>query len=441
MADKNTIDASPTKEFFIDMLIRDIPLSRAIIDLVDNSVDGARRLRRNSRFDQLWVRIEITNKLFRIIDNCGGIEVDVAKEYAFRFGRDGKRSTSPRSVGQFGVGMKRTIFKLGTKFRVESKTKTSHFVVAVNVNEWKKLKGWEYEFQELETNVKIPDDQIGTSIEVSNLHEAVAMDFGLNNFISRLKHEIEEAHIESINNGLSITINTVPLKIEPLDILSSTELRPAVKELTYKVKGKGDVAVKIYAGVGSSDPSLAGWYVFCNGRMLVGADRSRLVGWDTTEEVTIPKYHNQFARFRGYVYFDSDDTSALPWNTTKTGVDAETPIYRAVFLEMQTLMRPVIDFLNQLDAEKNDPDKNDTPLEDSLEDAEMLPLDKLSSSNTAKTFKTPKPVQSKGPRFSIIQFRKPRELVERVRKHLKVTSNREIGEKTFDFYVSEEVED
>jgi hypothetical protein len=34
------IDASPTKELFIYMLVRDISLSRAIIDLVDNSVVG-----------------------------------------------------------------------------------------------------------------------------------------------------------------------------------------------------------------------------------------------------------------------------------------------------------------------------------------------------------------------------------------------------------------
>jgi hypothetical protein len=33
------IDASPTKDFFISMLVKDIELIRAIIDLVDNSLD------------------------------------------------------------------------------------------------------------------------------------------------------------------------------------------------------------------------------------------------------------------------------------------------------------------------------------------------------------------------------------------------------------------
>jgi len=41
--DLNRIDASPTKEFFISMRTRDVQLTRAIIDLIDNCVDGANR--------------------------------------------------------------------------------------------------------------------------------------------------------------------------------------------------------------------------------------------------------------------------------------------------------------------------------------------------------------------------------------------------------------
>jgi hypothetical protein len=39
------INASPSKEFFIHMLTRDVQLTRAIIDLVDNCIDGAKRLK------------------------------------------------------------------------------------------------------------------------------------------------------------------------------------------------------------------------------------------------------------------------------------------------------------------------------------------------------------------------------------------------------------
>src|SRR5262245_49152521 len=53
-----TIDASPTKDFFISMLIKDIGTSRAILDLVDNSVDGARLLRPGGNYNGLKVEIE-----------------------------------------------------------------------------------------------------------------------------------------------------------------------------------------------------------------------------------------------------------------------------------------------------------------------------------------------------------------------------------------------
>ena len=39
----NTVNSSPTKNFFINMLTRDISLNDAILDLLDNCLDGALR--------------------------------------------------------------------------------------------------------------------------------------------------------------------------------------------------------------------------------------------------------------------------------------------------------------------------------------------------------------------------------------------------------------
>ena len=41
MADK--ANGTPTKDFFVDMLTRDIDLNDAILDLLDNCLDGAIR--------------------------------------------------------------------------------------------------------------------------------------------------------------------------------------------------------------------------------------------------------------------------------------------------------------------------------------------------------------------------------------------------------------
>src|SRR5947209_7086768 len=81
------IDASPTKELFVEMLTRDVALIPAIIDLADNCTDGARHTRGDKSWDGLTVDIEAKADQFVIDDNTGGMSVDVARHYAFRFGR------------------------------------------------------------------------------------------------------------------------------------------------------------------------------------------------------------------------------------------------------------------------------------------------------------------------------------------------------------------
>ena len=68
-----TVDASPTKEFFVEMLTRDVRLSMAILDLIDNCIDGALRIRGMQAFDGLTVNITFDEEQFIIHDNCGGI--------------------------------------------------------------------------------------------------------------------------------------------------------------------------------------------------------------------------------------------------------------------------------------------------------------------------------------------------------------------------------
>lgn len=40
---QTAIEAYPAKRFFVDMLTRDIELLDAVLDLIDNSLDGAMR--------------------------------------------------------------------------------------------------------------------------------------------------------------------------------------------------------------------------------------------------------------------------------------------------------------------------------------------------------------------------------------------------------------
>lgn len=431
------VDASPTKDFFISMLIKDIGLTRAIIDLVDNCVDGARLLRPKGDYKGLRIQIEATKNSFQISDNCGGMSIEIARDYAFRFGRSAEMKSNPHSIGQFGVGMKRALFKLGNKFRVESITRKSRFVIEEDVEKWKQNDKWEFVFKELEPNRQLVSlSQTGTTIKVSELHSAIAESFSLESFQNRLAAELAEAHLQTTAKGLALELNNVSLKHKDIVLLQSKIMKPAHRQLTFNENGK--VEVDLYAGIADSEPSDAGWYIFCNDRLVLSADQTSLTGWGETREGSLPRYHNQYARFRGYAFFDSKDAALLPWNTTKTGVDYESPRYRATRLEMIKLSRPVIDFLNRLDAEKEVEITDDKLLESTIKAAKPAELVKIA---TRTAFLAPRPIPEKAkPKNARIQYDKPLEKVRQVQKALKVRTLRDVGEKTFDYFYKRECE-
>jgi hypothetical protein len=431
------VEAEPTKEFFISMLVRDIQLIPAIVDLVDNSVDGAIRLLGvNADLNGVVVRLTVTEDEFKITDNCGGIPLDIAKNYAFRFGRAVEMAATPHSIGQFGVGMKRALFKLGREFEVRSSTVADGFVLKVNVEDWRKEKDWHFAFSSI-SEVGVSAADAGTSIEVGDLHEAVARDFARQQFLNDLTEEIANRHQSAIDRGLVVSLNGVPINVDPAMLLQSDRLKPAFEEITLNGEG-APVAIKLYAGLGGSSPKDGGWYVFCNGRLVLGADQTTVTGWGADEGKTIPRYHNQFARFRGYTFFDCDDASRLPWTTTKTSVDANSDVYRQARSRMIILMRPVIDFLNLLDREKDRPPSDEELLEDLVSATQPT---RVSAVSTTPKFVSPPREKIKLPETQSIQYRVEKARADRVKKTLRVTTLGDVGRRTFDYYYKLECQD
>lgn len=222
------IDANPTKEFFIDMLTKDIPLKSAIVDLVDNCLDGARRLRENEQYDGLYAEIEVGPDKFKIHDNCLGFSVERAKKYALRFGRVEDPERVSGTIGQFGVGMKRALFKLGSSFAIESKTSESMFRMEFTIDSWKGEPHWGFRFLNESVRLSTPLDQTGTAIEVTDLHPGVKEDFELPNFAAELVQEISSREGISILKGFRISVNGLKAEAEPKTLLRSIDLRPIV---------------------------------------------------------------------------------------------------------------------------------------------------------------------------------------------------------------------
>ena len=451
MADAADVDAlvvhgEPTKDFFISMLVRDIGLIPAIVDLVDNSVDGARRLRpaddperqEAQRFGGLFVSLRTTPGAFEITDNCGGITWEIARSYAFRFGRPTDAPSTPGSIGQFGIGMKRALFKLGNAFKVRSITEGEDFELRVNVPEWNASSDWDFTDVTYRTAHNDGSDA-GTTISVSDLHPSISESFSLKRFETELSDELSMRHQASMNDGLAVSLNGIPVDVDVLTLLATDELKPGHLSEDLDEESETPVHAKMYTGVSSSSPADAGWYVYCNGRLILGPDRSAVTGWGAVRGV--PQYHNQYARFRGYLFFESASVDKLPWTTTKEGVDAGHWAYRTMKPRMLDATKPVIAFLNALDAEKDNPASGKESLEAFVSAAEKSPST-LSQITTTTAFTSPaRPKAPKPPETQSIQFVRPKKQIDAIKKKLKVSTAGKVGEGTFDYFYKRECSD
>lgn len=293
-----TIKASPTKEFFIHMLTRDVVITRAIIDLVDNSVDGAKRLRTDNDFKGLYVKLDINKDRFRIEDNCGGIPIEIARNYAFRFGRPKDAPNTEHSVGQFGVGMKRTFFKLGKLINVSSKTAKSHFEMTVDVQSWLDamdgVDDWHFKFDAVNEGVEVAESDVGTTIEITQLLDEPSHSFASTSFLRELEAALAQDHALILAQGLEISLNGKVITFHPLAILLSDEIKPVVISKIYYDRDPNPVQVRIVAGVSPREKEDGGWYIFCNGRMVVKADQTLLTGWGESEGTPDAKVSSGF---------------------------------------------------------------------------------------------------------------------------------------------------
>ena len=62
------------------MITRDISIEDAIIDLLDNSIDGANKINPDN-YSGLYIDLIINNNEFTISDNCGGFSLETEQKY------------------------------------------------------------------------------------------------------------------------------------------------------------------------------------------------------------------------------------------------------------------------------------------------------------------------------------------------------------------------
>jgi hypothetical protein len=422
------IDASPTKEFFIDMLVRDIDLDRSILDLIDNSVDAWND---NGTLSDKFVQLTMNKDVFEIYDNCGGMDFNLAKNYAFRFGRPKEREATPNSVGQFGVGMKRTLFKLGESFEIISNKNGICFKVSVNAAEWKGTDTWQFDLIKLDEDL-VPDGH--TKVVIGKIFDAVGEQFQLKNFCNEFNDDCSKAYFSSLKKGLKIQVNDELITGHQIELLQSETLKPVKVQLN-----SGQVNITITAGISERKLKEGGWYIICNGRLVMAAEQSEISGW---RQDNIPQYHPDYAFFRGVVEFTSDNSELLPWTTTKTGVDRNNLAFRNALFHMKRHMKPIVSFLkDRVKEEKQHKlhDIEETPIASSIKEAPFVEFHSIVNNDV---FSAPERVHYE-PKQKVIkvQYSVETSRLEKVKALLKVDTAAAVGKETFEYFIKYEMPD
>ena len=449
------VEANADKSLFVSMLTKDIELLPAIMDLIDNSVDSARATSPEDP-SKHTVKIKITRDSFAIEDDCGGIDLTIARRYAFRFGRPSDYQGLPGSVGQFGVGMKRALFKLGSHFNVDSRSATTAFELDVDVDDWLAESGpdWQFKMKAVNPDYDSSAGGTGTRVTVTKLHSSVTEDFENSLVLAQLREQIRLRHQGIIELGLRVILNGQKLRGFVPALMVGPDFAPINKSIRISTAGKADVFCKIIAGLAESAKAEdskddgdaedfrrsgdAGWWLFCNDRLLLIAERTRLTGWGDA----VASYHPQYRRFRGYVYLTSLDSSLLPWNTTKTNVDQDSRIWRQVQGEMKSALVEVISVINRLKKESESAETAaDMPLKSALEQARPIAVDRVPPSATVVVPEVkPTPQRRRQKTTRKISYEVEKDEFLEVAELLDVTRGADVGRITFDYFYEREVD-
>lgn len=437
------IDATPTKTLFVDILTRDISVKSCILDLIDNAVDSYIRKDIN---DRRKIKITITKEKFEIVDYCGGIGKKMLINEVFRFGAEDLEKDK-YTLGVYGIGLKRAILKLGKDISLKTDDGKEFSLVELNIPKWMKIKGkdyWKIPFKETSTSKLKEDEKPYTKIIIKDLYPSIKEKLDLASFLNELRDTIHITYTIFITKHIDFFLNKEI--IPPYDILVRDDERykPAKIVDTFE---EIEIQIICFIDIGggkrtTKELGKRGWNIFCNDRLILHEDTSPITGW-TGEKSDLPKYHPIYNEFRGLVFLSSNNPSKLPLNTTKDGLDDDTRIYQYVLSKMIKTARPIIDYLSKkYDEEKSTMEQIDEKMKSEEKEDEQSDKESEKDAKYVKISELKGPSEFKAPerkklktKFVNIIYKKPKQIVEKVKKSLKVTSNKDVGKRTFEYYV------
>ena len=427
--------ASPEKRLFISLLTRDISMIAAFLDLIDNSVNAvietfAERMESAEDYVKIQndhtiepkydIKINFSKTKIEIEDTAPGISLKTARDHVFKFGRPFDTESSSDRLSVYGLGLKRAFFKLGNRVNVVSDHVEGGFELELDVSQWSKESVPPWQFEITSRNPKRPE-LCGTRIEILELYPEIQkrLDDGI--FEGQLRESIAKTYAFFLTKFVVICVNKK--KIEPSNLIIGSN--HAAKNFQ-----ENDVTCAVIAGLGIPDAGKyrdkdSGWFIFCNGRTVISADKSPLTGWNDGLPIFQPKHRP----FLGIVYFVSKFADRLPWDTTKSGINEDSEIWQKTKNHMEFVGKSVIRFLDSRYTDEGTEIAQNEIKEAAKESVSAIAV----SASESKTFKSP-PVRTISD--TTIQYKAKKEDVKKVANYFSnpFMSNSEVGRRTF-FYV------
>lgn len=397
----STVSAFPTKRFFVGMFTRDIELDDAILDLLDNCVDGLQRTLKHraeavvekndivpengaieainvesksiniyNDYSGFKANVEFNKEFFRISDNCGGIPRNSG---AFRLGNSNtEKDKGLATIGYYGIGMKRAVFKLGRNCTITTNYQGDAYRVVINKDWLENDTNWDLPVEVLNA----VDVAEGTIIEVTDLYDSISNKFDsakTESFINDFEAKVSTHYSYIIHKHFSVTINNQQVEPQFVEFQFSRPTGVSTKDkgriAPYVYEGLyNDVKIELICGFyrnlptvkeieddlkGRNEKEKAGWTIICNDRVVEYCNKDKLTGWG---ETGVPKYHTQFVSIAGIVRFSSTEIDKLPLTTTKRGIDAASDTY----LTVKNIMREALKiFTNHTNKWKGPSDERD----------------------------------------------------------------------------------
>ncbi|MEW5923652.1 MAG: ATP-binding protein [Candidatus Zixiibacteriota bacterium] len=425
----------PTKRLFIKTLTQDITIHDCILDLMDNAVDAYVK---NDLHERRKIELSFNKSKFEIYDNCGGITLTDLIEHVFRLGYVNPEQNY-KGIGIYGIGLKRSIFKLGNNIFFETDDGRQYNKFTFSVNKWAEdPDSWELPI-EISLGSKLKrGEKPYTRLIITELYPETKDAFTVK-FQDDFKKTTQIYYTLFIQNNIDIIINEEKQKHFEISIITPIGFQPAIYKEKYS-----DILITIICWI---EPTLVsrlkktkghiGWNIFMNNRLILSDDVSETTGW-TGSRAELPKFHSIYNEFRGIVLLETNNPHKLPINTSKNGFNQESAAYIKIKNLMSNTARPLIDYLSKkYKVSKSRIEEQTDILEDTIEAAaESTKTTALALHNIPRksAFRHPPLKTSTTTQMTTITFQTEKNKVDTIKKIIKVKSNWDVGVKSFDYY-------